>query len=169
MPLWLGIVGFIVSLLSLGLSGVAFWRSVRVKKLDLRIELRKLIAALHDDLRKMPDRFAAAKKSRHAISATRGMSQSGALQAWNAAHDADLEEVNALAKMLPSADESFADASEKVLEDQLVTLSNVRRRSDALKAKCDASLADDRRNVDYLRQARMASPIRSPFGPPADG
>ena len=86
---------------------ISYRRSQQIKALDLRLELRKQVSDVCADIEALPTLLEGARASRSAVSAAMGVLQSGASEIWKAALETDLTTVQALARELPDADETF--------------------------------------------------------------
>lgn len=123
-----GIVGAVLGYLG-------YRQSRHIKSLDLRIELRKAASDLRADVLELPALLENARGSRAAINAARGLSFTGAFEAWKGQLETDLVSAQALASELPAADNTFRKASQAELEAKLVDVHALGRRANSLRQK----------------------------------
>jgi hypothetical protein len=114
-------IALAISVASLFVTIVVYRRSVHVKVLDLRIELRKAHNALRALLESLPGLLSLAKGSRQRVMAATDGVQSGNMKAWANEWDVDSAELKKLQAEIPeSAD--YAGLWDTELEEKLVAV-----------------------------------------------
>ena len=128
-PHWTSYVGMLTGLIGCctGIAGaimgyISYRKSNRLKSLDLRLELRKAISDVHTDLNKQKELIDNANKSRQAVLAARGMSQSGAMEKWKSEVNADKTKIAELFKRAPKAENAYDTLEVRELESELITV-----------------------------------------------
>jgi len=161
-----GIIGAVTGIVGAILGYVGYWRTEQLKALDLRVELRKLLADLHSRVSEFPELLELAKRSRTRVASATGMYQSGAMQKWLTDWDSDQMLELDLRAQLPDAGQSFTSASQAELEANLIRLHALKTQVVGLHDKYKASLATDDRQRDHLLEdMRMRTQTR-PDGKP---
>jgi hypothetical protein len=146
-----GVIGAITGVAGAVMGFIGYRRSERIKALDLRIELRKLISDLFEEVQELAGLLADAKKSRTAVAAATGRIGSGAMERWNAQWDADSKSIEAFEAGLDDLNVDHSKDDHATLESNLVEahslLTSVRR----LREKFESSMASDDRERDHIR------------------
>jgi len=151
-----GVVGAVTGIAGAITGWVAYRRTSSMKALDLRVEARKLLTALHALLGDLQSLHEKAGRSHEAVAAATGGHNSGAMVRWNATWDADNNEIVQLAASVPGANEQFVGATETELENILISLHAQQAKAVRLHEKYIAELAADDKKRDQLRAATQA-------------
>ena len=158
-----GIVGAITGIAGAVVAIVSYRKTVKLKTLDLRLELGKSISNLEHDLEQLPALLDHAKKSRKAISAARGMYSSGAMAHWTTQWEADSKSVQTLQEVLAELAKGYTDADPTVLEAKLIEAHSVTNSVRQVRQTYQTALTEDDRHRDHIRedvrtqtQARLA-------------
>lgn len=147
-----GIIGAVTGIAGAIMGYVGYRRSMEIKALDLRIELRKSISDLSDEIQDLPNILDQAKRSRTAVAAATGRYKSGAMQHWLAQWEADQ-------KSLETFDIGFNELNINHFQDDHATLeaslieahsllTSVRR----MRHKCEIGIESDDRERDHIRE-----------------
>ena len=147
-----GIVGAITGLVGLVLGWTNYTRLQQIKALDLRLELRKLVSDVRADVEALPTLLERAQASRSAVRAAMGRGQqSGDNMIWKGELESDLKIVQALARELPDAKETYRRSKHQELENKLVEAHTLAAKVAQLRKKYETALASDDRDRDYIR------------------
>src|SRR5450631_1535666 len=111
-----GVVGMLTGVAGAVMGYVGYRRSVKVKALDLRLELKKAENELRYTASALPKLLEYAKQSHERVSAAIGLYKSGAMQAWHSEWDNDLALVASLLPRVPAADADYSKLSDPELE-----------------------------------------------------
>jgi hypothetical protein len=138
----MSIIALLISGVSLLVAGAAYRRSIHVKALDLRIELRKADNALRASVESLGGLLRLAKQSHERVMAATDGVHSGNMQIWFNEWQTDWTAFETLRAALPeSADYSgFWDTE---LETKLIAVDALSIRANALRKKYDTSNAKD--------------------------
>jgi hypothetical protein len=162
LEMWLGIIGAVTGLFGTVLSIVAHEHS---KKL-VRANAWHDVEVAHDQVTRgaaaLVDLLPHALKSRRNINAARGLFKSGAMEKFTAEHTVDTTAAAELRDAVKAIDAArFPHLSYDDLMEQLTVLRKLRGGLEDLMKKYEASLAEDRNNVEQLRADKRA------VGPPS--
>jgi hypothetical protein len=136
------------------LSGcLAYWRTGRLKALDLRLEPRRTDVSLRQQVMPMAAQLAFARQSRERVAAATGGLRSGATQHFLAELERDLVNVKAMEAALPHESDDYRATSSSELETRLVERHQLMLEARALSAKYAESLANDDQQRAVLRNA----------------
>jgi hypothetical protein len=153
---WTGIAPLLISLGSLVVAAGGFWRSGRVRVLDLRLTVRKDIAVLRIDLEGLPQKIAQGMTSRVNVLSAMGMGGSGAAQAFHDAGDADLETLKRLQAQLSKVDRFWLLARwYGAVERKAVSVHAIRHDVNLLQAKYAKAMSEDDENRDRIRKEKI--------------
>jgi hypothetical protein len=162
-PIWLsyegaitGSVGAVTGVAGFVLGYVGYRRSQQLKALDLRLELRRAEADVRTSVLGLPDLLRRALDSRVAVSAARGVSGSGWLEAWRKTWEQDSAGARALAGKLPSEGNAYGKTKHADLESKLVGIHVLTSEANALRAKYERELEVDDRERGQLRADQRA-------------
>jgi hypothetical protein len=150
------LISLSISILSLILAAIALHRSVRVKALDLRLELRKADNALRATVESLPSLLLYAKGSRSAVAAAMGAFKSGAMQIWMNEFESNLAAVKKLEQQLSAVGTDYSDLSDTKLEAKLVEVDALTIKANAIKQTYSASIAQDDRDRERLKDSVLA-------------
>ncbi len=103
------------------------------------------------DIEALPTFLEGALASRSAVSAAMGALQSDASGIWKAALETDLTTVEALARELPDADETFQHSKPQKLENKLVEVHALAVKAARLQGKYETAFASDDKERDRIR------------------
>ena len=148
-----GIIGAITGISGAVLGYIGYARSKKVKSLDLRLELRKAINILSDDLHRLPKLIADGNESKKRIASASGWLQSGRMTKWNQEIEKDKEKLDELIAASPQKTDIHDKLNEKELETHLVKIHDLQNSTNFLIKKYDASLLEDRGESLLLRKA----------------
>jgi hypothetical protein len=133
---------------------------VRVKALDLRLELRKAeneLRACANALRELLDY---AKRSHNAVSAAIGLGRSGGMQIWYGEWDSDSALVTSLLAKLPDADADYSRLSDTELEAKVIEVHALYLEATRLQDKYQAGIGADDKQREQIR-----ADVRARTGP----
>jgi hypothetical protein len=153
------IIAIVISGISLVVAGAAYRRSIKVKALDLRIELRKADNALRALLESLPGLLALAKQSRQRVMAATDGVNSGNMKSWANDWEIDWAELKQLQAEVPE-NRDCAGLWDTELEEKLVAVDAWSIRANKLKKKYDASFAKDELMRGKLRDEAAARVLR---------
>jgi hypothetical protein len=156
-----GVIGAITGIAGAAMGYVSYRRTENLKALDLRLDLRKSVSDLMDEIQSLPDLLATARKSRAAVAAATGRTGSGAMQQWVAQLDADEESLAMLNERLTKLNVDHSAATHAELETRLVETHSLKSACSQLQEKYEAWLAEDNRERDHIRED-----MRARTGPP---
>lgn len=140
---WTGYVGVVTGVVGMVTGCLAYWRSNRIKALDLRLELRKGLGDAHHALSTLRERLDFADRSRRAVLAATGLLRSGNIVVWERAVAADREQANTLGSSIRSETADFTALSTEQLESEIVAAHKIRTRLDALITKYRGEISAD--------------------------
>jgi len=147
-----GIVGSITGLVGSVLGWTNYRRLQQINALDLRLELRKQVSDVRADIEALPSLLERVRASRSAVRAAMGRGQqSGDNVIWKDELENDLKIVQALARELPDAKETYQRSKPKELENKLVGAHTLAAKAAQLRKKYDTALASDDRDRDHIR------------------
>lgn len=147
-----GIIGSVAGLGSAWMAHRASRRSLEMKALDLRLEIRKSLHTLNYGVGKLEDQLVLAFKSRTLIAAAAGTLKSGSMVNWRAQFDADRAELTDLKQALEVLAPDFAHRNARDMEALLAELDGQAHRVKALLGRYRNSVAED----DQLRERARA-------------
>ncbi|MCO2636803.1 hypothetical protein FA314_32500 [Pseudomonas aeruginosa] len=140
-----GVVGMVAGIYSL-------IRTHKIKSLDLRLELRTIVADVHVALATARGLLTLGDRSRQRVLAARGLGGSGAMVAWRQAVEGDQAELDRLAAAARSEDANFTALSHERLEAEVVAARKARARLAELIEKYRAAYAEDDEMRREIRQ-----------------
>lgn len=150
---WLSYIGAATGVTGAILGYVGYRRSVMVRKLDLRLELRKAVNELRSIADALHPLLKSANQSRTNLSATGYVGGPASMAAWRPAWEVDLERVALLMTLAPRETADYADMSESEVETTLVEIHALTLECTGLRDKYSAALAADDRAREQLRAA----------------
>lgn len=158
MPEWLPYVGSVTGCIGAvtGISGaimgfVSYRRTGHLKALDLRLQLRKAEADLHDAVNGLPNLLEQANRSRANVSAAIGMYQSGQFKLWTEEYGKDTATIETMIQELPAAGATYSKMSHSDLESALVRVHVQQQKAQRLRDKYRAALAADDRTREQIQ------------------
>jgi hypothetical protein len=113
-------IGAIAGVIALVVSIAAHRRTHKVKSLDMRVELRKVLAESHEALSNLRTLIDYAAGSRRAVLAARGHGRGGTMVLWEQHLATDRAEIDRITAALRSEAADFTTMSEVQLEEELV-------------------------------------------------
>jgi hypothetical protein len=154
-----GVIGSVVGICSAWVAHRASRRSLALKALDLRLEIRKANHTLNHGNRKLEDQLSQAFKSRMRVAAVTGTLRSGEMVNWRAQFDTDSANLTDLKQALELLSPDFAHRKVPDLEALLTELDAQAHHVKALLGKYRDCVAQDEL---WREQARTES--RPPAG-----
>ena len=151
-----GLVGAVAGIAGAVLGHIGFRRSAEIKALDLRIELRKAISVVFEDLQELPTIHDRAKKSHAAVAAASGSFYSGEMERWTAQWEADGKSIEAFDTGLAELNVDHSQDDHTKLEAGLVEAHSLLTSVGRLRSRLEASLAADDCQRDHIREDRRA-------------
>lgn len=151
-----GVFGAVTGLAGAVVAYIGYRKTERLKSLDLRLELRKAIAALQMEVHDMPALVNQAEKSRMAVGSATGMFQSGAMEKWSMRWEADRKSIEEHRARLEELNVDYAAATPVELEANLVEAHRLQTSVSKLKDFYASSLTEDDRKRDHLREDMRA-------------
>ena len=139
-----GSIGAITGVAGAIMGYVGYRRSNKMKALDLRLELRKAVSDARLALEQLRDLIRNASKSRVNNLAARGMSQSGAMNAWNAEVKANNVKLGKLHQRVPAEGINYNTFGPNELESDLVAVYKCQKEIDALRDKYVSAMRSDK-------------------------
>jgi hypothetical protein len=130
---------------------IGYRRSEKLKKLDLRLELRKAENLLRSTAGDLPSLLERAKASRTAVLAARGLSESGNMELWLSDLAIDFGTTKSLGTQLPNANVEYTHVDSSELETKLVVVHALQLQATQIQEKYSASLAADDRDREQIR------------------
>jgi hypothetical protein len=167
-PAWLaytgaitGIVGAVTGIAGAVMGYVSYRRTEDLKRLDLRVEVRKLLVDTHAVVAGLPDVLHKAYRSRRAVASATGKLGSGRQKQWEESLAIDRAQVQAIHTRLPDSEKSFAATSQEDLEAELLRIHAISNEALALQAKYLEELKADDLQRDHIRNdQRMLTQTR---------
>lgn len=147
-------VAMLISGGSFLVSVLAWWRSDRVRILDIRTSVRKDVTELRLELDALSSRIPAALQSRERASAATG--RGGALDAFRTEAGIDSAAIEPLRAHLNQIERIRPLASYGEVEAKALTAHEIRTRVRQLAEKYDSAAREDERTREYLRNAMIA-------------
>jgi hypothetical protein len=156
-----GAVGAVTGIAGAIMGYVSYRRTQEWKKLELRVEVRKMLVDSHAIAADLPGTLDEAYGSRRAVASATGNLGSGRQKLWEESLDSDRSAVQALQARLPDAGKTFEAASQSELEAELLKLHAIRNEAVALRNKYRAELQADEKQRDHIRDdQRMVTQAR---------
>ncbi|OFW03496.1 MAG: hypothetical protein A3G20_06600 [Acidobacteria bacterium RIFCSPLOWO2_12_FULL_59_11] len=125
-----GIIGMVTGSIGIILAVISYRRTSLYKKLDLRLDLRKLDADLNEALAQLTGLLTFARDSRERITAATG--QTGAWQHWIGEFDVDCKVAQGVDATFKAAPKNYRGLSDIALEEKLVESHRLRTKVDQL-------------------------------------
>lgn len=147
-----GVIGSVLGLGSAWVAHRASRRSLELKALELRLEIRKAINALNHGNKRLEDQLNLAFRSRTRVAAAAGVLKSGEMVNWRAQFDTDSADLNDLKHALEVLSQDFGGRSTHDLEALLADLDAQAYHVKALLGRYRDSVAAD----DKAREQAMA-------------
>ena len=144
-----GGIGSVTGIIGLIISIVSYRRSVQMKALDLRIELRKAEGDLHELRQELSVLFDQVAQSRNRITAATG--QAGAFKQWQEEFERYRSEFTQLSAELPDAGTAYEELSYSDLESRLIAAHKIKSKFSYFLEKCCASSAADDKEREQIR------------------
>ena len=151
-PHWTTYLALAVALAGLLVSVVSYRKANSVKTLDLRLDLRNTLSALHMKLSELPALIQDADNSRKANASAAGRTNSGLMKAWaNEIGDAKAL-VEDIAVSAPEPGTEFRGIPQRSLEDLIVEIQANLIRLETIERKYVATIEQDRQNMQQRRE-----------------
>ena len=115
-----GIIGAVTGGAGAYVAYVSYKKTEKLKALDLRLELRKLVAELKQEAREVPALLQIAKVSHARVLSATGMCKSGAQIMWLEQYDRDYKFASLLQSRVTSLEGDYASFTPEQLESSLV-------------------------------------------------
>jgi len=154
-----GVIGAISGIAGAVMGYISYRRSNKLKSLDLRLELRRALNHLHQSTRDISELISNADQSRMGVAAARGYFQSGAMQKWKEAVEADKPELAKMVKDAPAVEEDFEAWATARLESKLVEIHRTQGRLNSIRGKYESSLRSDDEEQKQIRQEHRINPL----------
>jgi hypothetical protein len=147
-----GIIGAITGSAGCITGWISLRRSQQIKALDLRLDLRKQVSDVRVEVEALPSLLERARASRRTVRAAMGWGQqSGGNVIWKDELENDLKIVQALARELPEAKETYQRSKPQELENKLVEAHALAAKAAHLRNKYETALASDDKDHDHIR------------------
>jgi len=124
-PIATGAIGAITGVSGCVMGYISLHKANKIKKLDLRLELRKAIVEARISISLLSSCMENAKLSRQRMSSTSGGLHSGAMVAWMDEFDSNRSAAEELEKLIPDQNVDFNNCSPYDLESQLISIHEV--------------------------------------------
>lgn len=147
-----GIAGAITGIAGAIMGYIGYRRSNSIKALDLRLELRKAVNEVENDLSKLEGLLNHANQSRQRVASATGKLESGAMKIWDGEVEEDKKKLGHLKEKAPSPTTKYDDLSPSELESQLVAIHKLRGQISDLTEKYRASLKADDEERKQIRE-----------------
>ena len=148
-----GIIGAITGISGAIFGYIGYARSKKVKSLDLRLEFRKAINILSNDLDRLTKLIADGNESKKRIASASGWFRSGRMVTWNQRIEHDQKKLDELIAASPQKTDVHTKLNEEELETHLVKIHDLQNNTTFLIKKYEASLLEDRGESLLLRKA----------------
>lgn len=148
-----GIIGAITGIAGAIFGYKGYKRSKDVRSLDIRLELRKDVNALDQDLIRLTDLIVESHQSKQRRASADGWFRSGAMEKWTQDVKNDQEKIEELKRLSPKKSVNFDLLNEKQLEAKLVEVHDLQLTITTMLKKYEDSLSDDRENAKLIRKA----------------
>ena len=146
-----GSIGAITGVAGAIMGYVGYRRSYKMKALDLRLELRKAVSDARVALEQLRNLIHTASRSRVNNLAARGMSQSGAMNIWNAEVKAENVKLGKLHHRVPAEGINYNTLSPNELESELVAVHKCQKEIEAIRDKYVSVMRSDEGSRNYIR------------------
>ena len=159
-PHWTSYVGMITGIAGAIMGFVSIRKVKQIKALDLRIELKRAVANINSDFKKLLEQMIEGDKSRMAVSSAIRMLKSGNTKKWKDELEADQAAAKDLEKELPNEKANYDHLDPKGLEDKLIEAHKIHRKISNLSEKYHEAMKWDneqRRNIREDMRARIKS------------
>ena len=155
-PHWSSYIGMVTGAIGLVL-GIANWRRLSsFKRLDLRLQLRTMLAELDELLAGLPALIDKANTSRVANASAAGRSQSGFMEKWAAEIVENRDQAKNLHEQVAVLEASVGQLSEGSLEQRIIEVRRLLIRANALRDKYQSSMTQDltdvRQRIDIINR-----------------
>ena len=146
-----GIVGALTGIAGSIMGYLSYRKSNEVKALELRLELTKLGLDTFFKAEGLGELIVRAKRSREAVSAAMGIRKSGAMVHWLQQYEADEESLSGINESVDELNIDYSSADLKTIEKALGEVHGLRSIVIAIADRYMASIEEDDRNREFLR------------------
>jgi hypothetical protein len=147
---WLNLLFAVVAL---GVAVAAYRRTYTIKAFDTRLQLRQLLTRNADKCTAVLDAITHGERSRLAVLAATGSSQSGTAVHFQETSKTDRARTTELGEMTSRLADIGSPHDITLLEQRFIEATAIESELDRLSAKYQAALADDDRKRDSIRRA----------------
>jgi hypothetical protein len=151
-----GAIGALTGIAGAWIAYIALQKTEQLKSQDLQLELGKALAKLENDLTSLPELLATAAKSRERISAARGLFNSGPMIKWKEGLTNDQTHLQGFNETFVRLNSSSEAQSVAHLQNRLFDVDRLQTSVFDLRRKYQASLAEDDKQRDHLREDQRA-------------
>jgi hypothetical protein len=159
MPTW--DVKTLISVGSLLMAAAAFWRTGRVRTVDLRTKVRKDVAELRITLDDLSSKIPYRIQSRERAWSSMGLSNSGAMQEFRESANRHIDEVRGLLSRLDEIQKMPLLTTYRNAEDKSVDVEGIRTCTKQLLDKFAAAAKEDEAIREHNRKAMLERAARS--------
>jgi hypothetical protein len=151
-----GVIGAITGVTGAIMGYIGYRRSNKLKSLDLRLELRKLITDAHTNLSRVSRLMIEANNSRTALMAATGGFNSGAMKKWEERLEIDRGKIGELLKKAPKIETTYDTLNAEELESELVVIHRLMGEINYFLEKYSNAISADDEQRKQLRDDQRA-------------
>ncbi len=150
-PHWTSYVGMFTGISGAVLGFISYQKSKNLKSLDLRLELRKGISDLYQNLHQLNELIVYANKSRQAVLAATGNLRSGRMELWKQMIEQDTSFLSEIKTKFPEENKSFSTHNAKDLESEIIEVHKHHGKLKALIEKYNDEVNSDDEQRRHIR------------------
>jgi hypothetical protein len=162
-PHWTSYVGMGTGILgaATGIAGaimgwVSYRKSNKIKKLDLRIELKRASTDVNYEYKELLRKMKDGNKSRRAVTNALGISCAG----WNLEFSEDEKTSNQIAEELPAEHHDYKDLDDNELENKLIEIHKIGKKVEKLTSKYNEAWAWDEKKRREIHESKFSNSNR---------
>jgi uncharacterized coiled-coil DUF342 family protein len=160
-PHWTGYVGMLSGIIGVGVALFSNWKVNKIKSLDLRLELKKLVLNINSNLVQLDELMDLANSSRTNMSAARGRTTSGEMVKWKDEYQKALSIKDTLLQNAPDPSNKYTNLSPHKLENKLIELFDYAGKVNTLCDKYKQEIQKDEEDRKQLKEDfRVSSQLK---------
>jgi len=161
-PHWTGYVGMLTGIAGIGLALFNNWRVNKIKTLDLRIELKKLVLNIKSNLAQLEELLELANRSRTNMTAARSRTSSGDMIEWKDEYQKALSVKDTLLRNAPDTTNNYLNLSPSQLESKLIEFYDYSGKINVLCDKYKQEIKKDEADGYQLKEdLRVSGQLKS--------
>ena len=150
-----GILGTITGVAGAILGYISYRKSTQIKKLDLRIELKRAVTDLNFEYAELIRQRKEGNRSRKAVAAPLGLSNSSMMKKWNEEFASDEAAINNIAKDIPNEDINYELLEDIELEEKLIDVHRINKKIQTFSKKYADAMVWDNKKREEIHQAHL--------------